>query len=759
MDQPSVRHLLSCIALQAMLFWSLGRSQEPGFLSIDCGSDSASTYTDANGIEWVSDSNLMNEGTPIQVTGGDDPLLANMRLFDGNQSKYCYSLSNSAVEAGAFFLVRVAIWAGITPPYTPKDPDGYFRFKLLVDANEWTEVRFSFGSTTWLTSDMYTRAQRSSINVCFARSTPDGDAPFISALELRPLPPTLITTSTMSKTDTIFVCLGHNDYGVPANSNVSLTRYPLDSLDRIWISFKALATDPLNMTTLPIDVGQQDEPPIRILQNSFMGNPWFTIPFSDLDPDSEYALVFYFAEIDPAVTASDQRTFNIYANDNILNTEGAIDVFAQVGSNSAYGYGTAIFPSSTGHITLNFTPTAATSIYLPFLAAAEIFEVKSMTPITSATAVSAIEVINPSLGLTSSIGDPCLPVGYGYPWLNCSGSSGITVISLSQYGTGGELPGAINSLSNLTEIHLNGNNLQGEIPDLSGLLDLETLDLSNNRLSGSIPDSLALLKNLKVLYLQNNNLTGEIPAALLQRRQAAQLTFEFSGNSLCESNSEECGSQLPPSTTSKKSSTGAIVGGAIAAIIVVAILICIFVYFFCCKKKPPVQEDPKVVLPRASPEQELQINQMNERRSPVLNKAMPKLAIQEFSYEEIITATYNFCTKLGQGGFGPVYKGCLQDGLLVAIKVASNSANQGAKEFLNEVDLLSRVHHKNLVGLLGFCNEEKLVLVYEFMSNGSLFDCLHGPYLRASPLAWRTRLRIMVDAAQGLDYLHNGCNP
>ncbi|MCO5586666.1 hypothetical protein L7F22_040608 [Adiantum nelumboides] len=143
----------------------------------------------------------------------------------------------------------------------------------------------------------------------------------------------------------------------------------------------------------------------------------------------------------------------------------------------------------------------------------------------------------------------------------------------------------------------------------------------------------------------------------------------------------------------------------------------------------------------------------------ILNMAMPKLAVQEFSMQEIKRATNNFHTKLGQGGFGPVYKGCLQDGRFVAIKVASNIANQGTREFLNEVDLLSRVHHKNLVGLVGFCNEQKLVLVYEFMSNGSLFDCLHGPYSRASPLSWHTRLRIMVDAAQGLDYLHHGCNP
>ncbi|KAI5061803.1 hypothetical protein GOP47_0022342, partial [Adiantum capillus-veneris] len=264
-------------------------------------------------------------------------------------------------------------------------------------------------------------------------------------------------------------------------------------------------------------------------------------------------------------------------------------------------------------------------------------------------------------------------------------------------------------------------------------------------------------------YLQNNNLSGEIPAALLQRQQASLLTFEYSGNPLCESNSTDCvpspGSPLgpngsPPSPPSKKSNTGAIVGGAVAGILVVAIAICVALYCCCFKKKPPVQKDSKVDVPR---EGVVEINQIYENSVP--NKAMPKLAVQEFSFEEIKIATNNFRTKLGQGGFGPVYKGCLQDGRFVAIKVASNAANQGTKEFVSKVDLLSRIHHKNLVGLLGFCNEQKLVLVYEFMSSGSLFDCLHGPYATASPLPWRTRLRIMVDAAQGFDYLNNGCNP
>ncbi|MCO5548353.1 hypothetical protein L7F22_001810 [Adiantum nelumboides] len=206
---------------------------------------------------------------------------------------------------------------------------------------------------------------------------------------------------------------------------------------------------------------------------------------------------------------------------------------------------------------------------------------------------SAIEDIKFSLGLSSYTGDPCLPVGYGYDWLNCSGASEITALLLSKHGTGGDIPRAINLLTTLTEIYLDGNNLQGNFFDLSALLNLKTLDLSNNRLNGSIPDSLASLKNLEVL---------------------------FSGNPLCESNTVECSLPGPnassPSTTLKKSNIGALVGGAIAGISVVAILIATAVYYFCLKKKPPVMKGSQIVIPRASSEQELQLNHMNESRSP-----------------------------------------------------------------------------------------------------------------------------------------------
>ena len=135
------------------------------------------------------------------------------------------------------------------------------------------------------------------------------------------------------------------------------------------------------------------------------------------------------------------------------------------------------------------------------------------------------------------------------------------------------------------------------------------------------------------------------------------------------------------------------------------------------------------------------------------------LAPKQYSYSEIKKMTNSFINKLGQGGYGGVYKGKLPDGKLVAVKVLSESKGNG-EDFINEVASISRTSHVNIVTLLGFCYEKtKRALIYEFMPNGSLDKFI---YLRESSttncrLEWKTLYQIAVDIAQGLEYLHRGC--
>ncbi|KAF8409463.1 hypothetical protein HHK36_005539 [Tetracentron sinense] len=121
-------------------------------------------------------------------------------------------------------------------------------------------------------------------------------------------------------------------------------------------------------------------------------------------------------------------------------------------------------------------------------------------------------------------------------------------------------------------------------------------------------------------------------------------------------------------------------------------------------------------------------------------------------------ATYNFTTAIGQGAFGPVYKAQMLTGEIVAVKVLATNSKQGEKEFQTEVLLLGRLHHRNLVNLVGFCAEKSQhMLVYVYMSNGSLASHLYSE--KYEPLSWDLRVYIALDVARGLEYLHDGAVP
>lgn len=126
-----------------------------------------------------------------------------------------------------------------------------------------------------------------------------------------------------------------------------------------------------------------------------------------------------------------------------------------------------------------------------------------------------------------------------------------------------------------------------------------------------------------------------------------------------------------------------------------------------------------------------------------------------FTYTELETATWNFRTKIGSGGFGAVYKGELPDETLVAVKKIGNVGLQGKREFCTEIAVIGNIRHVNLVRLRGFCAEgTKRLLVYEYMSRGSLDRSLFGV---GPVLEWQERVDIAIGSARGLAYLHTGC--
>ncbi|GJU99552.1 probable receptor-like protein kinase [Tanacetum coccineum] len=152
---------------------------------------------------------------------------------------------------------------------------------------------------------------------------------------------------------------------------------------------------------------------------------------------------------------------------------------------------------------------------------------------------------------------------------------------------------------------------------------------------------------------------------------------------------------------------------------------------------------------------------------PILDKFNPlrmtgkKGSVTVIEYEWLVSATKNFHDDniIGHGTFGSVYKACFNDHFLAAVKRIHGGGPDAQRGFENEISCLSRIQHQNIVNLLGYCiHSETRFLVYEMMPNGSLESQLHGPS-HGTGLSWQHRMKVALDIARGLEYLHERCTP
>ncbi|KAJ0026371.1 hypothetical protein Pint_06973 [Pistacia integerrima] len=181
-----------------------------------------------------------------------------------------------------------------------------------------------------------------------------------------------------------------------------------------------------------------------------------------------------------------------------------------------------------------------------------------------------------------------------------------------------------------------------------------------------------------------------------------------------------------PSQTNEKNKKGLIMG----IVVVVGVVFLLLVIFFVVRrrKRPQIVDDELVSM---------------------------DVRPYTFSYEELKTATDNFSieNKLGEGGYGPVYKGALRDGRVIAVKQLSIASHQGKSQFVAEIATISAVQHRNLVKLHGCCCERaQRLLVYEYLENNSLDKVLFGK--ESLDLEWSTCYDICLGVARGLAYLH-----
>ncbi|XP_010485099.1 PREDICTED: receptor-like kinase TMK2 [Camelina sativa] len=278
-------------------------------------------------------------------------------------------------------------------------------------------------------------------------------------------------------------------------------------------------------------------------------------------------------------------------------------------------------------------------------------------------------------------------------------------------------------------------NLTGTIsPKFADITSLTLIDLSHNSLTGTIPWELTKLNLLSVLDLSYNQLHGKVP----QFKTTVPLT-EGNPGIINTTNI------FVPSHTGNKKRP--VILGLLIGVLIVGLLITgggfIALYLLMRSKRADRQSEPNEAL--AHTQQCFEVFELENRAFPL---QILKDATNDFSHSNIV----------GRGGFGVVYKGTLQDGIEVAIKRMEQPVigGKGADDFRSEVRVLTKVHHRNLVTLHGYCLDGNYsMLVYEYMQQGTLSRHLFDwkdQGLRQ--LDWTRRLSIALDVARGVEYLH-----
>ncbi|XVE72646.1 hypothetical protein DITRI_Ditri11bG0054700 [Diplodiscus trichospermus] len=341
-------------------------------------------------------------------------------------------------------------------------------------------------------------------------------------------------------------------------------------------------------------------------------------------------------------------------------------------------------------------------------------------------------------------------------------------IRLSDMGLKGEFPPGIQLCSSLTGLDLSSNKLYGSIPsNISKLIPFVTnLDLSSNNFSGVIPTNLSNCSFLNILKLDHNKLTGQIPAELgllgrmktfsvannLLTGQIPNLLAKFSADSF-ENNQELCGKPLDSCpSTAKSANTGVIAGAAVGGVTVAAIGVGIGLFFYFRRVSVMRKKDD-------DPEGNKWAKSLKGAKG--IKVSMFEKSVSKMRLSDLLKSTNNFSKNniIGSGRTGTMYKGVLEDGTTLMIKRLQDSRHSD-KEFSSEMATLGSVKHRNLVPLLGFCVAKKeRLLVYRYMTLGTLNDNLHLVDDAKKAMEWSLRLKIGIGAARGFAWLHHNCNP
>ncbi|OWM76533.1 hypothetical protein CDL15_Pgr005497 [Punica granatum] len=667
----------------------------PGFISIDCGAPNGNRDADLQ-INYVTDDGFIDSGVNNQVSSEQLPSSARtLRIFP-NGTRNCYTIRPTS-GGSSKYLIRASFLYG--------NYDGQSRsptFDLYIGVNYWATVSFP-------AVDSYVHKEiihvvpstdRALIQVCLLNT--GSGIPFISSLELRAL------NGNMYQTDATTVAL-YKRLNMGGNATF---RHPQDVHDRLWSADDASYSSARNFVTWTF----KPDPPLDRRNDSY------EVPMGVLEtyataPDStgslklnwqtaitadKWIVYFHFAEM---AKLSQLRDFTIYTNDKIL-TRISLEYLTPV---------TIPSEQSTGGTSLNFEflPNYQDPQYFPILNAVEVYYLldlsRTPTALNDANAMNDIKIMY-TVMKESWQGDPCVPSNLTWDGLKCST----------------EDPPRITSL-----------------------------DLSSSGLKGNIANSLANLTKLEYLDLTGNNLSGSVPKDLLARASDNTLQLSLAGNPNVENpNPKDPNHDFSGSWgLSKKTRNIIIIAAAFGLAVVVGG--CIWIVHW---KKRSAQRRISMESQNHSSQIRISMENQNGKSEPV-SQGISGNIMRRYTFAEVESIIKNFDMQkvIGEGAFGKVFHGKLDDGTEVAVKKLSPSAKAGPRQFATEANLLSKIHHRHLVSLLGYCDEpENMALIYEYMPKGNLHENLSGK--NGEVLTWDRRLCIAVDTAKGLDYLHNGCD-
>ncbi|KAF3328436.1 putative LRR receptor-like serine/threonine-protein kinase [Carex littledalei] len=482
------------------------------------------------------------------------------------------------------------------------------------------------------------------------------------------------------------------------SNNSLVLRYPYDEHDRLWYSYTESSWNAIS-TGFSIE-GFTFEVPSLVLQTAVVpstANSSIDITWSTSNKSTMFFVVLHFAEIQ-IVQNTSLREFYVYANgEQPLKDPVPLKYLTP-------GYVSYTIRGQKNHnVSLK---NSASATLPPILNAYELYTILPVTMLpTDATDVSAIESIKTKYSIRKYWnGDPCLPTNNSWTGVICTINSSriprITVLNLSSSGLTGAMVSAFGYLTELEKLYLSTCSLNGAT---------EIISQKN--------------KKEQTSSMYTHNLTK---------------VLNFSFNS-------------PDGGSGHKKSSKAVIFIIVAVVIVLLIVGAVGLFFLCLKMK---KKDPTTFGTGNS--SDVVDDQNSTSESGAGGKAL-NFDKKQFSFSELKLITNDFREKIGIGGFGEVFKGRLGEGNEVAVKVRSDSSSQGTQQFLNEVEMLSRVHHKNLVSLVGYCNDGNYIaLIYEYMQEGNLQDRLKGiSASNAQPLSWKQRLRIAYESAQGTPVFTN----